>query len=751
MDMLTLSPAVSPLQACGLTSIEVLPRSGPQLDRAFARLAGAVPDEQPARPLLYDSAVAGLASILIAEIQQYARMHIGDASIYELISKEPEARIFTSPALVTADRYISSLLQAMYSVECATDHIEMEERVLAIKKLITTADYLPGTAASRVELGSKIEEYCKLDGNNMLSLVAAEINRQCESFGRIGALLSESGGRPIPAEILVLCGTPEMATAILRLLVHENSEQQSGSGLSPSETARLIDLTVQDDRAGERQLWELDDDGTMVLAFSQDSTASVTSSTAPQSQFNAEKRVRTVDAFSGSPYRSVVTFATPSCHLASFDPDGSLQASGCEVLGGPAVRVVPTFRTVSYLSGRFLRGVDVDPGILFDILSQGTESIRQVVCVGASVTALRVLELLKPSLKHLEGISMSACKSPSCVFGFPILEARFESIVFPLLQTGSQFMQYNSRAFGEESLNAAHTRLPPHPLAPKEIIVDQRELRSSVPPDLYCMGANPKIIRLLVGDYILTNRLCVERKGEADLVSSIDSTHLIQQIEVMSRHYERPIVLCSTPLHRPHRFAEADHRNLITLSHSNLSYVSYYSRIFGSIFLYPQTTWLFCTDSGFAAMLSELQSQDVIEQLETLKKDNSNYETTGNAIEIQSAPKQAGHEEAESRPSSNSGRPRRAGPTSLLDEALVMQFNSEGDGQLAIAKMLRALPYLDDLDRRRLAQEYDGVGYLALAPLEELEALIGPAKASFLYSFFDQPLEGLVEFVKQRR
>ena len=50
---------------------------------------------------------------------------------------------------------------------------------------------------------------------------------------------------------------------------------------------------------------------------------------------------------------------------------------------------------------------------------------------------------------------------------------------------------------------------------------------------------------LTVGDYILTDKICVERKSVStnDLFESFKSGRLLQQMENMCRYFERPILL----------------------------------------------------------------------------------------------------------------------------------------------------------------------------------------------------------------
>ena len=72
----------------------------------------------------------------------------------------------------------------------------------------------------------------------------------------------------------------------------------------------------------------------------------------------------------------------------------------------------------------------------------------------------------------------------------------------------------------------------------QSIIVDVREFRSPLPSLLY--NHSFKIIprTLMIGDYILSNEICIERKGISDLFSSFISGRLYNQIEGMTKHYK---------------------------------------------------------------------------------------------------------------------------------------------------------------------------------------------------------------------
>ncbi|KAI9014547.1 hypothetical protein CLU79DRAFT_766326 [Phycomyces nitens] len=81
------------------------------------------------------------------------------------------------------------------------------------------------------------------------------------------------------------------------------------------------------------------------------------------------------------------------------------------------------------------------------------------------------------------------------------------------------------------------------PSEPPRIVVDMREFRNPLPPILYSQGINIVPCTLVVGDYILSPDICVERKSIVDLISSFTSGRLYTQCEAMSEYYKIPILL----------------------------------------------------------------------------------------------------------------------------------------------------------------------------------------------------------------
>jgi len=79
-----------------------------------------------------------------------------------------------------------------------------------------------------------------------------------------------------------------------------------------------------------------------------------------------------------------------------------------------------------------------------------------------------------------------------------------------------------------------------------EVVVDQRELDSSIAKDLSTRdGLVTRLETLAVGDYVLSDRVAVERKSAADFVDSmLDADRsLFEQIGELSRAYARPVMI----------------------------------------------------------------------------------------------------------------------------------------------------------------------------------------------------------------
>jgi Fanconi anemia group M protein len=79
-----------------------------------------------------------------------------------------------------------------------------------------------------------------------------------------------------------------------------------------------------------------------------------------------------------------------------------------------------------------------------------------------------------------------------------------------------------------------------------EIVVDQRELDSAIARDLSTReGVETRLETLAVGDYVVSDRVAVERKTVADFLDTLTGgdRSLFEQVGDLSRHYARPVVV----------------------------------------------------------------------------------------------------------------------------------------------------------------------------------------------------------------
>ena len=86
------------------------------------------------------------------------------------------------------------------------------------------------------------------------------------------------------------------------------------------------------------------------------------------------------------------------------------------------------------------------------------------------------------------------------------------------------------------------------------LLYDHREARSGIPGVLALAGVKLQAQQLPVGDYVLSDRLIVERKTGADLVASIKDRRLFDQLARLRDAYPQVVLIVEG---RPERFPEA--------------------------------------------------------------------------------------------------------------------------------------------------------------------------------------------------
>ncbi len=76
-----------------------------------------------------------------------------------------------------------------------------------------------------------------------------------------------------------------------------------------------------------------------------------------------------------------------------------------------------------------------------------------------------------------------------------------------------------------------------------KIIIDNRERNLGILDKLSGSGIDLTFAQLPVGDYIVSERMCVERKTVSDFESSIIDNRLFEQLERLKSSFEKPILV----------------------------------------------------------------------------------------------------------------------------------------------------------------------------------------------------------------
>src|SRR3954452_10666232 len=82
------------------------------------------------------------------------------------------------------------------------------------------------------------------------------------------------------------------------------------------------------------------------------------------------------------------------------------------------------------------------------------------------------------------------------------------------------------------------------------LLFDHGERRSGVPAELERLGLDLRGARLPAGDYVLSDRLVVERKGPTDLAASIKDRRLFEQLARLADAYPSVVLIVEgAPVH----------------------------------------------------------------------------------------------------------------------------------------------------------------------------------------------------------
>ena len=217
------------------------------------------------------------------------------------------------------------------------------------------------------------------------------------------------------------------------------------------------------------------------------------------------------------------------------------------------------------------------------------------------------------------------------------------------------------------------------------MLVDMREFRSSLPLLIHEFGMKIMPLTLEVGDYILSPKMCVERKSIPDLIGSLNSGRLYTQAEQMTRYYECPILLIEFDPSKPFTFLDE-------LS-GEIEYKNVISKLALLVITFPKLRLLWCKSSHATG--------EVFADLKRLEKE-----------------------------------PDPATAVALNSESSDI-VEAEDDGYAAGPKaFLSRLPGITSKNIRRVINSVESLHALAQYSMAQMEELIGAIDGKKLFDFF---------------
>ena len=241
----------------------------------------------------------------------------------------------------------------------------------------------------------------------------------------------------------------------------------------------------------------------------------------------------------------------------------------------------------------------------------------------------------------------------------------------------------------------------------RDIAVDVREFRSALPSILHQGGMRLAPVTLTVGDFVLSNVHCVERKSISDLFGSFASGRLFTQAETMSKHYKVPCLLIEF---NPSKSFCLQNANEIG---PDLRSDSVCSKMALLMMHFPKLRLLW-SRSGY----------------ETLKLFKS-LKTTHEEVDVSKAVSIGSNESIDALLMGNDD-------SQTTEEGSTSNGKDTVDINEAGKDMLLRLPGITVHNARQVMKSCDSIAELACLPREEMKRLLGPLAGQRLFSFFHQ-------------
>jgi DNA excision repair protein ERCC-4 len=234
----------------------------------------------------------------------------------------------------------------------------------------------------------------------------------------------------------------------------------------------------------------------------------------------------------------------------------------------------------------------------------------------------------------------------------------------------------------------------------RDVAVDVREFRSALPFVLHQGGMRLAPVTLIVGDFVLSQVHCVERKSISDLFGSFASGRLYTQVEQMTKYYACPCLLI-----------EFDPAKSFSLQNSN--------------------------DLGGDIRTDSVCSKMVLLTIHFPKLRVLWSKSPHESLRIFQALKQS-HDEVDVERAVQVGR--NDSEEALLLPAAGNEDEEEDEVNEVARDMLLRLPGVNVQIARKIMQHVDTLADLTQLSRDELRTIVGPVVGQNLYRFFRQTL-----------
>ena len=250
----------------------------------------------------------------------------------------------------------------------------------------------------------------------------------------------------------------------------------------------------------------------------------------------------------------------------------------------------------------------------------------------------------------------------------------------------------------------------------RDIAVDVREFRAALPSILHQGGMRLAPVTLTVGDFVLSNVHCVERKSISDLYGSFASGRLFTQAEAMCKHYKCPSLLIEFDPNKSFCLQNPNELGLDIKQDSACTKMS-----------------LLCMHFPALRILWSKNPHETLKLFQDLKRNHEEV-NVDKAIEVgRNESLEALFQGPKTRGNSNSeGAAEGAGQEQNVQE-------EEEDEVNEVARdMLLRLPGVTVQAARRIMEQVDCLKDLADLPREQLRKIAGPVAGQKLFTFFRQ-------------